>query len=336
MTKFITPLLIAACLFLAGCDEDQKGECVKQPEVTEKVTIKIEHLEDTISNIRTKSELVTFFRSNPHMRDFMFGRNNYPDDSLFLNEQFRKITHPGFDTLLLETKRIFNDAVDLEKQFSEAFTNFRYYYPDFTPPRVQTVITGIETDLFVSDSLIIVGLDYYLGKEGKFRPRLYDYLLRRYDPADIVPSCMLIYGISPERNKTNLQDKTVLADMIAYGKSFYFAKHMLPCTPDSIYLWYKAEEMEGARANEDMIWARLIQDKILFSTNVIDKRNYLEERPYTIQVGEKCPGRIAQWVGWQIVRSYMKANPDVTLPQLMESSDAQKLFKESGYKPKQR
>lgn len=336
MIKFITPLLFVTSIFLCSCGGDQKDECVKQPDVTEKVTVKIEHLEDTVANISTKAELVTFFRKNPHMRDFMFGRNNYPDDSTFLNQQFKKISHPGFDTLLLETKRIFKDASEVENQFSEAFTNIKFYYPDFTPPKVQTVITGIETDLFVSDSLIIVGLDHYLGEEGKFRPRLYDYLLRRYDPEDIVPSCMLIYGIGPQLNKTNLDDKTILADMIAYGKSFYFAKHMLPCTPDSVFLWYRAEEMAGARANEDMIWARLIQDKILFSTNVIDKRNYLGERPFTIQVGEKCPGRIAQWVGWQIVKSYMKENRDVTLPQLMEMDDAQKLFKESGYKPKQR
>jgi hypothetical protein len=116
-----------------------------------------------------------------------------------------------------------------------------------------------------------------------------------------VTSCLLIYGISDRFNKTDLNDHTVLADMLAYGKSFYFAKHMLPCVPDSVLIWYTADEIRGARENEELIWARLIQDKVLFSVSMMEKKNYLGDRPITTQVGEKCPGRIGQWVGWQIV-----------------------------------
>jgi isoleucyl-tRNA synthetase len=105
----------------------------------------------------------------------------------------------------------------LEAEFEEAFANLKYYYPDFTPPKIQTVVSGLDTDLFVSDSLIVVSLDFYLGRGAKYRPKMYEYLLRRYDTNDIVPSCLLIYGISDRFNKTELADKTVLADMIAYG-----------------------------------------------------------------------------------------------------------------------
>jgi hypothetical protein len=160
--------------------------------------------------------------------------------------------------------------------------------------------------------------------------------MRRYDPHDIVPSCLLLYGISERFNKTELKDRTVLADMVAYGKSFYFAKRMLPCTPDSVLIWYTSEEINGARENEDLIWARFIQDKVLFSTSVIDKKNYLGDRPNTIQVGEKCPGRIGQWVGWQIVKEYMEAHPEKSLPDLMNTADAQVLFRNSNYKPQNR
>src|SRR5690606_33414988 len=160
----------------------------------------------------------------------------------------------------MEVKRVFGNQESLKEQFAQAFANIKYYYPDFVPPKVQTTITGLETDMVVTDSLILIGLDYYLGKDGRYRPRLYDYLLTRYEPEDIVPSVMLIYGIGERFNKTNLDDKSVLADMIAYGKSFYFAKHMLPCVPDSIFIWYSAEEMRGARANQDLVWARFVED----------------------------------------------------------------------------
>jgi hypothetical protein len=304
------------------------------PDVSSTVNVTFTRLEDSIASIETKEELVNFFTRHPVMRDFLFLRQqNYPDDSVFINKVFQRITHPGFDTLLIETKKIFGDLSQVRAQFSEAFTNVKYYYPDFVPPRIQTVITGLESDLVISDTLIIVGLDYYLGNEGKYRPRLYDYLLTRYEPEDIVPSCLLIFGIGDRFNKTNLENKTVLADMIAYGKSFYFAKHMLPCVPDSTLIWYTDEEIGGSRQNENLIWARLVEDQVLFSTNHITKQKYLGERPKTLEVGEKCPGRIAQWVGWQIVKKFMESHPDVSLPQLMTLEDAEELFKKSRYKP---
>jgi hypothetical protein len=50
-------------------------------------------------------------------------------------------------------------------------------------------------------------------------------------------------------------------------------------------------------------------------------------------VGEKCPGRIGQWVGWRIINKYADSHPDIKLPELMLLDDAQKIFRESRYKP---
>ena len=324
-------------ILLWNCDGDEEEQCVFIPDVPyDEVSLEIEHFEDTIANITSKSQLIAFLRAQPVIREEMLRRAEYPNEAIFIDEMLKRFANPGIDTLLTETKRVFGDGSELAAQFKKAFANLRYYYPDFTPPKIQTVITGLDTDLFVSDSLIVVSLDFFLGPHARYLPKTYDYLMRRYDPDDIVPSCLLIYGISERFNKTDLKDRTVLADMVAYGKSFYFAKHMLPCTPDSVLIWYTSEEIRGARENEDLIWARFVEDKVLFSTNVIDKKNYLGDRPVTIQVGEKCPGRIGQWVGWQVVKEYMDAHPEKSLPDLMNMADVQTLFKNSNYKPQNR
>jgi gliding motility-associated lipoprotein GldB len=332
MKNYVVFLLL--CIFLWQCSGDREDRCAFKPDVTNvHVNLDLEQLQDSLVNVSSKKRLVTFLGSHPLIRDYVFRRGEYSNDSAFVNELYLRFTNPHIDTLLQETKRVFGNLDGLKNEFHEAFTNLKYYYPDFRVPKIQTVVSGLDTDMLVSDSLIIISLDFYLGKGAKYRPKMYDYLLRRYEPEDIVPSCLMLYGIGASLNKTDLNDKTVMAEMIAYGKSFYFAKHMLPCTPDSVFLWYTSDEIKGARENEDLIWARLLEDKILFSTNMIDKRNYLGERPFTIQVGEKCPGRIAQWVGWRIVDKYMSTHRDISLQQLMEMSDAQKLFRDSGYKP---
>jgi hypothetical protein len=327
-------LIIFLNVFLFSCDSEKEEVCVFQPKITSPVTLDFEALQDSFANISSKDDLVKLLTRHTAVRDFMFRREEYPNDSTYINELYERFTNPHLDTLLMETKRVFGDGSSLKDQFEEAFSNLNYYYPDFKAPKIQTVITGLlGTDLLVTDSLIVVSLDFFLGEGAKYRPKMYEYLLRKYDPNDIVPSCMLIYGIGNRFNKNQLSDQTVLADMIAYGKAFYFAKHMLPCVADSVFIWYTPQEINGSRKNEDMIWARFIDSQVLFATSKKVKQDYLGERPVTIQVGEKCPGRIGQWVGWRIINKYAETHPDITLPELMASDDAQKLFKESRYKP---
>ncbi len=327
-------LPIVLTFFLAACSSEHEEGCVFQPDVTP-VTWDFEMLQDSLMNVSSKNSLVKLLSRNPAMRDFIFRRADYPNDSVFVNQLYDRLSNPHFDTLYMEVKRVFGDASNLRDQFEEAFSNLKYYYPDFSPPRVQTVVSGlIDNDLLVTDSLIIISLDYFLGAGAKYRPKMYEYLLRKYDPDDIVPSCLLIYGISSRFNKIQQSDQTVLADMITYGKAFYFAKHMLPCEPDSVFIWYTPEEINGSRNNEDLIWARFIESQVLFSTSKKVKQDYLGERPVTIQVGEKCPGRIGQWVGWRIVDKFSESHPSISLPELMAIEDAQKIFKESHYKPR--
>jgi hypothetical protein len=331
MKKILGITILAVILW--SCGKDDEDKCAFAPDVSDvSLEVTFERFEDSLTNIRSKPELVNFLTRHPLIRIHAFNRAEFPNDSVFVNEIYNRLTNPHLDTLALETKKVFGDGSQLKEEFTQAFTHLKYYYPDFTPPKIQTVITGLMgNDLFVSDSVIIVSLDYYLGPGARYRPRVYDYILRQYKKENIVPSCMMIYGISDRYNKTNLGDKTVLADMIAYGKSFYFAKHMQPCVPDSVFIWYTPKELQGSRRSQDLIWARLIQDDVLYSTSHLMKQKYLGERPKTIDVGPECPGRIAQWVGWQIVNSYMDSHEDISLPELMSKDNARRLLEESNY-----
>lgn len=332
--RFTLLLFYTAIIFLlSGCGEE-KEECAFIPNTSDIVIdLKFESLADTLVTLSSKDQLVRLLDKHIILRDHFFNRDRYGNDSVFVNELYQRFANPHIDTLVMEVRRVFGNENELKAEFTEAFKNLRYHFPEMRIPKIQTVISGLENDLFVSDSLIIVGLDYFLGTGAKYRPNMYEYLLRQYGKENIVPSCMLLYGIDGRMNNVNAADKTVLADMIAYGKSFYFAKQMVPCVPDSILIWYTAEEVKGARENQDLIWARFIEDQLLYSTSYTMKQKYLSDRPKTVEVGEKCPGRIAQWVGWEIVKSYMKAHSEVTLPDLMRTDNADKLFKESHYKP---
>jgi hypothetical protein len=336
MKRSILFSLLIVVLGLAGCKNERAEKCAFVPD-TKHITMDLqwESLEDSLPAITTKEQLTGFLTRHPQVRDIFLSRGDYPSDSAFINDRFRKFSNPHIDTLLSETHRVFgNDAAKLKEEFRQAFANMKSYYPDFKPPKIQTIVTGFERDVYVSDSLIIIGLDYYLGPGAKYEIlNLYDYMKRRYQPGFIVPSVMLLYGIDEKYNNNDPQDRTMLAEMIGYGKAYFFAKRMTPCTPDSVLIGYTSEEIKGSRANESLIWSRLIEDQVLFSTNTQDKQKYIIERPKTLEVGEKCPGRIGQWVGWRMIENYQETHPDTSLPQIMKLTDAAKVFNDSGYKP---
>jgi hypothetical protein len=336
--KYCVSFLLVGLFFLAACGgEKEEQGCAFVPETSGiQVDVTIESLSDSLVGVTSKAALVKILDNHKVLREIFFKRNQYPNDSAFINELYRRFTNIHLDTLAMEVKKVFGDEKELKEEFAQAFKNLKYYYPEVKAPRIETVITGFETDMFVSDSLIIIGLDYFLGKGAKYRPNMYDYMLRQYNPENIVPSTMMLYGIDGRINHMDADNKTALADMITYGKSFYFAKQMVPCTPDSVFIWYSPEEIKGAWKNQDLIWARFIEDKLLYSTSHILKQRYLGDRPKTTEVGVECPGRIGQWVGWQIVKSYMKAHPDQTLPDLMNTGNADRIFKESKYKPERK
>ncbi len=327
-------LILSVWLLVVACNKTNEDPCAFIPDTSSvQIDLAFESLEDSLPAIQTETQLVGFLTRYPVIRDVFFNRSSAPSDSAFIRELHFRFTNPHIDTLLMETHRVFGNDEELKKEFVKAFSNLKYYYPAFQPPKVQTIISGLESDIFVSDSLVMIGLDYFLGDSARYRPNMFEYMLRRYNKNFIVPSVMLLTGIDGSFNKINPEDKTVLADMIAYGKAYYFAKQMLPCTPDSVLIGYTAKEMNGSREFENMIWSRFVEDEVLFSTSHIIKQKYIAERPKTLEVAEQCPGRIATWVGWQIVKKYMETNPSTTLPQLMEMQNAARLFKDSGYRP---
>ncbi|MEO1050872.1 MAG: gliding motility lipoprotein GldB [Bacteroidota bacterium] len=327
--------LICFIALFSACGGEYEEKCEVIPDISNiDAQIEFEHLGEVLVNGKSREEIQAFARKYPVIADYFLKRKQYPEEALFVNTLYKRFNNVHIDSLLQETKNVFGDYQELEAAFQEAFSNFKYYYPNFKIPKIQTIVTGFETDMYISDSLIIVGLDYYLGENSKYRPtNMFAYLRKKYQKEYIVPSCMLLYGINTNFNAQKPSDKTILADMMTYGKAFYFAKRMVPCTPDSIIIWYTDEEIKGIRKNQDVVWSHFVENELLYDTNHELKRKYIDERPKTYEIGPKCPGRAGMWLGWEIVKTYMRKNPEVTLPDLMRIADPREIFNKANYKP---
>ena len=282
-------------------------------------------------DLGSKSEVAKFLNSHPAFVSQFLGRAQYPHDSILVNNILRLSNDAYIDTLRRESKRVFGDFIQMEQQFKQAFGYLQYFFPEAQLPKIQTVITGFGQDLFVSDSVIIIGLDYFLGPTARYRPLDYPtYIQARFSPEFIVPGCIL--QLSRIYNQTNYQDKSLLADMIFFGKSYLMVEKILPCVEDSLIVQYTSQQMMDVHDNQSIIWANFLQNELLYETSHFIKDKFIGERPNVPEIGSRCPGRIGAWLGWQIVRSYMRENP-ASLPELMGNSDASEIFRLSGYKP---
>ena len=324
-------ILILLIFSLVSCNK--KNQCIPHPDTSEtNIDLTVDRLELEVLEVNTKEELSVFLNSNPAFKEFFLDASRYPNEDLLLNNYSNLIKNSGIDTVYEETRQVFTDFRDMEQAFRDAFSLIKYYYPEFYPPKIQTAITGLIHDHYVSDSVIIIGLDYFIGESATYRPMMPDYIKNRFRKEAILPNTILL--MSNKYNKTNLQDNTLLADMIYYGKAYYFTKQILPCTPDSLIIGYSSEDMRNAERGKEIIWANFIENQSLFETSHIIKDKFISERPKTFEIGENCPGRIGRWVGWQIVKTYMEKNPDVSLNELMNNSNAQEVFNLAKYKPR--
>lgn len=322
-------LVLLLPLIIFGCQQSKE----KHPDVSHiSIELSVKRLEQELFAVENKEELRAFLEANKVLKEQFFYADQYPDDSILVNMLFNLIKDPHIDTLYQETEAKFGDLSDIKAQFAEAFRHIKYYYPEFQAPEIQTIVTGFGRDLYISDSVIIIGLDYYIGEGASYRPLdLPHYILRRYEKAYIVPSYVLL--MSGKYNKINVDDQTMLADMIFYGKAYYFASKVLPEVPDSVLIGYEATSIEDVRENQQIVWAHFVQNELLYETSHFVKKKYLDERPKTLEIGNKAPGRIGVWLGWEIVKQYMEKHPEKSLPELMETKDAQQIFMQSKYKP---
>ena len=96
---------------------------------------------------------------------------------------------------------------------------------------------------------------------------------------------------------------------------------------------YSEQKMEWCSNNEANIWAYFIDNEILYSTDIKKFNSYINYAPFAKGMPKDSPGRIAYYIGWKIVNSYMKNNPRLTLAALMQNTQSQEILQQSGYKP---
>jgi hypothetical protein len=240
------------------------------------------------------------------------------------------VMHATFDVCEKE----FPDMGFLEQGLEDAFRHFKYYFPERNVPKVYTMMSGFNFSFLRLDKSVGIGLEMFLGPDSRFYPMFQFPKYKTsfmYQPY-ILPGFVKSWMMTEFESKNEKND--FLTKIIDEGKIAYLLDAILPKMNDTLKIGFTRKQLEWCKENEGHIWSFFIKRKLLYSTDYQEIMQFTNEGPFTVGFAKESPARTGSWIGSQIVKSYMAKNKHVTLQQLMETKDAQRILAAAAYKPK--
>jgi hypothetical protein len=330
--KFIYAVFFGLLLF--SCSKEKAEKSVPE------IQWDFQRVERDMASTKSEAEMSDLLNKHPEISSGYFSAT--PQNTPYLAQDlFRLYSNPALRKFYDQSQEAdFFGGDALEKELKEAFTKIHQEFPGVKTPKIRTIFSGFggigggeytAQNLVVSDSLIIVGLDFFMGTRGLYKaPNVYEYQLRKLEPKAMVSQIILQYSAFLIKQTEN--DASLLSDMIWYGKGYVFTKTILPSVPDSLLFGYTNQEIAETNAFQKEVWEHFIDRKLLFSSDKNVKAKYLDDRPKTTEIGPACPGGIGRWLGWRIVDSYWKQKPKNSLAKIVTDPEANRLFLDSGYR----
>ena len=314
-------------ILFAGCSYDNCN--IKTNESFKQITV--QNLITDIYSVNNLSSFNSFLLEN---KNVLYPFYEVEDTSFLLDKvanAFTLIDNVYFDSLYNDVNTHFENPLNLFYPLDNSFTKFNQQSNYKLSPNITILISGFFNDVIVDKENIVIGLDYFLPKTNKYKPRdLPSYILDRYSPENI--NSISLSSYLSQFNLINESDLTMINEMISFGKLYYVVSKLLPCTEQRIILGYSEKEFELVNKNEAFIYSFFLQNELLFEESNLIKQKYLSERPSTFEISQSVPGRIGRWLGWRIVSSFMDSST-YTLEELLKEDDYKNIFYNSNYNP---
>ncbi len=232
----------------------------------------------------------------------------------------------------------YNDFTKYENQIKKGLQFVKYYYPTYPLPTKIITFIGPADGVgdFIGTDFLSVGLHAHLGSgfelyNTEMVQQTYPaYITANFTADFITINCLknVVSDMYPDNN----EDKRLLIQMIEKGKKLYLLSKFLPTQPEHQLIGYTAEQLKDCYSHEKVIWDMFVQNNFLqiADNNLI--KNYVTDGPKTQELGEKAPGNIGSFAGWQIVKKYASKYPNVQVDSLMHTDD-ELIYQQAKYKP---
>ena len=260
----------------------------------------------------------------------LFFPDSYPD-SVWLNRLQDPIQLEIFNEITMQ----YDSVIFLETGLFKFFKRHKELVDKFTTPKVITVNTDIDyrNKVILADSLLLIGLDNYLGPNHKFYDGIPEYIKEDFTIPGIFSDVAEKFAFS---NIPRIEFYTFLDKIIYYGKVLYYKDFTLDIE-DRYKIGYSKVKMKWAKENEYFVWTYFIENNILFNPDNNLESRFINDSPFSrfyLEIDNESSEMIGKYIGWQIVKSYMKNN-ETSLKNMLNKSPID-IYNNSKYKPQKK
>ena len=258
--------------------------------------------------------------------------NVAPHNQQYMQALGAFVNDPAVRRIYSVSDSLYGDLGWLEETLGKALQRSNKLCPEMTYDRFYTLITADFEDyrnrVFCTDHELALSIDRYAV--GKLPGTVPAYIERISRPEYIAADCM--EAIARANTVLPDGDLTLLDYAIAEGKAIYYAQQTLPKAHDTILLRYSGDQLAWMKANTEQVWGWLIENRMLYSHDYGQYHNLVDEAPKTNAFGEGSAPRTPAYIGWQIVKQYMKKS-NISTEELFAQTDSRKILTQSGWRP---
>ncbi len=212
--------------------------------------------------------------------------------------------------------------------------------PDFSWPAIYGVISTYNQAVLTSDSTACIALNHFLGEDYDGYGYFDKYQRRLKRPDMIAP--MALQAIIASRYPYKASSDATVVSRMAYDGALVLATACLlegdGRNSDDIacdLLGWTPDQWMWARDNESMAWNRMIEQDLLYSTDMSVADRITRQSPSTPMLHPQSPGRMGTYLGINVAKSWLDRHGDATPLALLDSAvyNSPSLLIDSRYVP---
>lgn len=312
-------LLLIGLLILTACGDKKEKEIAQIP-------IQVEIVRFDSLFFTTPSEKISELRKT---YPFFFTSNISDGEWIEIQKDSLR------QALYKEVQKNVGNLSKEKKEIKDLFQHLKYYFPNFQAPKVITLTSEVDyqSRVIYADSLLLIGIDNYLGENHHFYENIQKYIRFELQKENIVIDIAESFAdkLVPRR-----QYLTFLDNIIYEGKKLYLTEILLPKKSEAEILKYDKTKWRWTVENESQIWRYFIDNELLYQTDKKLLNRFIYPAPFSkfyLELDSESPGGVGRFIGLQIVKSFMEKNEQISIIEML-TMKPEELFKQSFYKPK--
>ncbi len=211
----------------------------------------------------------------------------------------------------------FPDLAALESTIGVIYANANRLGLPLDSLRFASVVYGKPMPLVRVDSVMLIALNHYLGADYPGYSHWEAYKRAEKTPAAL-PYDLAAAIVSTTYPMAASDSATLLSNLLYEGALVEARMRLLPDADLASALGTTPEGLKAMQQGLPQMWREISERKMLYDTNQLTSDRLLSAAPSSPLLNGEAPARAGRYVGYSIVKSYLKSHPQATLTSLFD------------------